>query len=87
MGKKRGNGDFDYPGGRTGLETSAYLCGIPPKTSLKPQRHFFDEEIYILLYLIPLFPVLNTPPLVANKSQLDIRFDHHLFASGLYPLG
>ena len=28
--------------------TAAYVCEIPPKTSLKPQRHFFEERIYVL---------------------------------------
>jgi len=28
--------------------TSAYVCEIPPKTSLKPQRHYFEEQIYVL---------------------------------------
>lgn len=28
--------------------SSAYICEIPPRTSLKPQRHLFEERIYIL---------------------------------------
>lgn len=28
--------------------TNAYVCEIPPQTSLKPQRHLFEEQIFIL---------------------------------------
>jgi len=32
----------------TGYVDDAYVCGIPPGKSLKPQRHLFEELIYVL---------------------------------------
>ncbi len=45
--RKGGLGAFIQLVGGEGVD-DAYLCEIPPGASLKPQRHVFDELIYIL---------------------------------------
>ncbi len=45
--RKGGKGTFICLEG-TGQINDAYLCEIPPAGSLKPQRHLFEELIYVL---------------------------------------
>ncbi|MEK7377971.1 MAG: ethanolamine ammonia lyase-activating protein, partial [Candidatus Binatota bacterium] len=42
-----GNGGFINLDGRGYLD-DAYVCSIPPGKSLRPQRHLFEELVYIL---------------------------------------
>ncbi|MBI4329895.1 MAG: cupin domain-containing protein [Chloroflexi bacterium] len=45
--RKGGKGAFVILRGGEGM-SDAYVCEIPPGGSLKPQRHLFEETIYIL---------------------------------------
>lgn len=45
--RKGGKGALIILEGGEGF-SSGYVCEIPPGTSLKPQRHIFEERIYIL---------------------------------------
>ncbi len=45
--RKGGSGTFINLEG-TGGENDAYLCGIPPGGSLLPQKHLYEETIFIL---------------------------------------
>lgn len=45
--RKGGKGAFIILEGGQGF-SGAYICEIPPGSSLKPQKHLFEERIYIL---------------------------------------
>lgn len=45
--RKGGRGAFVRLAGAEGVN-DAYVCEIPPGSSLKPQRHMYDELIYVL---------------------------------------
>lgn len=47
-GRKGGIGAFVDLGTKPGYERGAYLCEIPAGGSLKPQRHLYEEAIYVV---------------------------------------
>ncbi len=45
--RKGGNGTFiNLEGG--GYQDDAFVCSIPPGKSLNPERHLFEELVYVL---------------------------------------